>query len=366
MEIRFFKLYEKDILLKAIHNLWSKNHILSRDEKLLEYMFYNTPGHHLITNQEHFSFLGAWVNEKLVGLLGVMPFVFNYKGKKGLCCCLTNWIVAEEARTTGAGLALIDKVHSFNPDMILSLGVSEAGSKIYKLMRWNIQPEVGRWVGLVNKERTIQTLLDGEKRPLRYFNEIKEVEYQGNYIANYVENLTEEEWNLFYTEHLSKESIGISRDTQFIKWRYENHPSFDYKILVCKSNGLLKGLIIYRIEQLQNGEKIGRIVECIVSNQDSAIVLANMLVKNKELLFYDFYCFTSNTTWGLESVGFKKIYNSQTDLYTIPSRFQPIDLHNTSMIAAIYFSEKIKNSWNIALENQLYITKADSDQDRPN
>lgn len=365
VEIRFFKRTEKDLLMQSIHRIWANDHILSRDERLLNHMFYETPGHELMTDKEHFSFLGAWEGEQVIGLLGVMPFPFNFNGKKGLSCCLTNWIVASEARATGAGLALIDKVHSFKPDMILSLGVSDEGSKIYKLMRWDIQPYVPRWIGLVNKNRTMDVLLDGDDRPLRYFTEIKPIKYEGQYLVERRETIDKTSWDTF-DKACSKKYIGIHRNADFLTWRYEQHPSFDYQFLICKSGNDMKGLLVYRIEQLTSGEKIGRIVECITSDQDSAICLANALTDNQELLFYDFYCFSNATTWGLEAIGFKRIYASEQDPYTIPSRFQPVDLNNTTMLAACYFSDKIKAKWNSVILDSLYITKADSDQDRPN
>ncbi|WP_286925720.1 MULTISPECIES: GNAT family N-acetyltransferase [Lysinibacillus] len=366
MEIRFFKKTEKSLLMQSIHSIWANNHILSRDENLLNHMFYETPGHKLITDREHFSFLGAWDDNKVIGLLGVMPFPFNFNGRKSLGCCLTNWIVSPEARATGAGLALIDKVHSFKPDMILSLGVSNEGSKVYKLMRWDVQPDVPRWIGLINKNRTVSALLGGESQPLRYYDVIKPLKYEGTYTVEHNDKLNETDWDAFYSSNYSKKSVGINRNAEFFKWRYENHPSFDYKFVICKCESNIKGLMVYRIEKLKSGDKIGRIVECITSDQDSAISLANALTDNQDLLFYDFYCFSNSTTWGLEAIGFKKVYKSEQDLYTIPSRFQPVDLENTDMLAAVFFSDKIKNKWNSVVLDSLYITKADSDQDRPN
>ncbi|MFJ7825264.1 hypothetical protein [Psychrobacillus sp. NPDC096623] len=367
MDIRFFRLDEIEVLKSAIDVLWSKNHILSRDEELLKYMFHSNPNTNLIVKDGHFSFLGAWEGKEVIGLLGIMPFQFNQVGKKGLGCCLTNWIVAPEHRASGAGLALINFVQNLNPDMILSLGVSADGSKIYKLMRWNVQEDTPRWIGVLNKGKTAQIMLNGDTTSLRYWKEVEPYEVSTSYKCDILDDLNEASWNDFYWGSFAKKSIGIARNYLFLKWRYFEHPTFDYKVIACSENSIYKGLAVVRIEQIEGGYKLGRIVEFMATDQDSAVSLSNKIIQlDPKILFFDFYCFSSISSWGLESVGFKRILKSSNDKFVVPSRFQPIDLENTQMISAIYLSEKLRNKVNPMLDQLWYVTKSDSDQDRPN
>lgn len=367
MEIRFFKKTEKTLLKTAINTLWAANHILSRDEKLLDFMFSNYPNSNLITDEDELNFLGAWENGEVIGLLGVMPFTFNNKGKKGMACCLTNWIVNPEYRHQGAGLALINYVHNLKPDMILSLGVSLEGSKVYKLMRWDIVEDVPRWIGLGDKNSTVKLLLQHDEKPTRHWNEVQRVNTNSTYNISEITSLDDNQWNDFYWKVFAKGSVGIARDASFINWRYLQHPHFNYRVIVCKEGNQYKGIAVVRFEKILENQTIGRIVEFISSDQDSSVQLANAVISLEErVLFYDYYCFSNISSWGLEAVGFKRILKSEDDQYVLPSRFQPIDYKNTSMLSAVYLPDKFKDKWNPLTDQVWYITKGDSDQDRPN
>jgi GNAT superfamily N-acetyltransferase len=367
MEIRYFRRSETEQLKNAIHTVWSPNHILSRNDQLINYMFHENPAKNHWIESEHYSFLGVWVDSKIVGMLGVMPFEVNNKGLTRVGCSLTNWIVLPEYRSTGAGFALFHTVKEHNPEMILSLGINSTVGKLYRKMGWSILQDVPRWVGIVNKRKTIEKMLDGNELPLRYWNELKTIQSYNDYqISHHIE---EEPWDRFYKEFFAPKTIGFARNYQFIKWRYMNHPIFNYNIITCKDkNNNIKGMAIIRIESLLNDcEKIGRIVEFIAVDQDSSICLANAVAEmSQDLLFLDFYCFSSVSTWGLESIGFKRILESENDPVVVPTRFQPIDLTITNMMAAFSVQPDIKNKINLAEESCFYITKGDSDQDRPN
>ena len=71
------------------------------------------------------------------------------------------------------------------------------------------------------------------------------------------------------------------------------------------------------------------------------------------------------TAWGLEAVGFRRIPETINKVL-IPTRFQPVDLENFKIKAAIYVSEEAKKEINNLNDHQWYITKGDADQDRPN
>lgn len=366
MNITLFKKNEIVALQQAIHEVWGKCHVLSRDVALLEYMFAQTPKHDWIATSDEYSFLGVRDADKVVGLLGVMPFLYNQYGKKGIACCLTNWVVEEAYRHTGAGLKLIQYVLDLQPDMVLSLGVGQKATPIYKLMRWEMNLDVPRWVGVVHREMVKDVFLNGNSHSIRYYDSVRPVK-QCPIKAKLINSLDVEKWDDFYWTVFAKKTIGIARDAGFINWRYLKHPNFDYKLIAVENEHSYKGLAVIRIEKVAGKYKIGRIVEMMYDSQESAIALANAVIElDNEVLFFDFYCFSSVSTWGLETVGFKRVFKSEEDPFVLPTRFQPIDLETTNMVSAIYLSEHNKQQINCVLDQQWYITKGDSDQDRPN
>lgn len=368
MEIRFFKSSETIQLQQGIHKLWGNNHVFTKNKNLLNYMFFDNPNKQLITEQQNYSFLGAWQEGVLIGLLGILPFVFNNHGKKEMGCCLTNWIVSPEHRTSGAGLMMLDKAINTNPCLILSLGINENVAKLYKMMRWNVLEDCPRWIGVLNKENTITKVLGEAKSPLRFWNEVQPVQCSSTYMIEIGPHLDEELWNAFYWKSFAKNTLGFSRDFSFIQWRYINYPFFNYQLITCKDqNGNYKGLAVVRIEGILENEKIGRIVEFIAADQDSAVLLANSIIEiDRDILFFDFYCISSISAWGLEAVGFKRVFKNDIDPFVVPTRFQPLDLETTNIMASMYTTPKLKKNFNFIRDNMWYITKGDSDQDRPN
>lgn len=368
MEIRFFFKSEKELLRNAINDIWAENHILSRNEELLDYMFMYHLEDTIFASKEEINFLGAWIEDNLVGFIGVLPFSINIEGKLENGCALTNWIVLDKYRDSGAGLALMKKIQEFSPKLILSLGINDNVAKIYKAMKWSVLKETPRWIGLVRKKETINCMLEGKAEPLRYWEEINEVPLQTNLIVEQVTDLNSKLWDEFYWSNFARSTIGIARNSEFLKWRYLKYPFFKYNTFVTKDDkGNYTGILIFRIEEVLENKKIGRIVEFIACDQDSYITLANILVNyDRSILFYDFYCFSGVSSWGVEAVGFKKVLKSQMDTYVLPSRFQPLDLVVTDLMAAMYVDPKIMKKLNLINEHSWYVTKGDSDQDRPN
>ena len=53
------------------------------------------------------------------------------------------------------------------------------------------------------------------------------------------------------------QTIGAARDTDFLTWRYKNHPDFDYKFLIVPE-GKRTGLAVWRLETIRTETPHGR------------------------------------------------------------------------------------------------------------
>ncbi|WP_141506462.1 GNAT family N-acetyltransferase [Paenibacillus luteus] len=362
MQISFFKESNIDELKLAINDIWAKNHILSKEDRLIEHMFKKSPAHNKICGKNEVSFLGAWDNGKIIGLLGVLFLEVNVRGEKELGACLTNWIVIPEYRNTGAGMALLDKVIESNPSMILSLGINRSVAKLYQLMKWKVFQNVPRWIGLVDRNKTLE-MFNVNAEALKLFNEITSNNKEGNIrISN---KLDKDKWNDFYWNGIAKKTLGFARDFDFLNWRYLDHPYFNYEIIICESIiGQYLGLAVVRKEKIESSNlTVGRIVEFIAEDQVASILLANKIAEFcSDVLFIDFYCFSAETAKGLESIGFKKEMKQPV----LPTNFQPVDYKVNNMMASVYLKPSLLNNVDILCDQAWYVTKGDSDQDRPN
>lgn len=369
MEIRLFRQTETQVLMQALDRLWAKNHILSRDETLLQYMFSKHVVSKTVFGNENYGFLGAWLNGEVVGLFGLMAFELNVYGVSKFGFAPTNWIVAPEHRQSGAGIELMRAMLSYQPSVVLNLGINHNVARLYTGMGgYQVVQDVPRWIGVCDKERTIELLLEGDAQPLRYYDTIRRIETKSS--LRVIERLDHERWDTFYKRWALKH-VGFSRNSSFLSWRYEQHPTFRYRIFTVENQqGDYKGLLVIRIEPILDGQgTIGRVVECIAEDQDSAVQLANQLVtisEEHQLLFVDFYCFSSITSWGLEAVGCKRVFKNMSDKLVLPTRFKPLDLEITHMMAALYVSKELQGKIQSNNDQTWYITKGDADQDRPN
>ena len=361
MIVRCFKKNEESLLLEAIDRLWAKNHVYVRKPELLSYLVYNTPYTEEFAGVENTSFLGIWdENNQIVGLLGYIPQEFNNKGEITYAGTDTIWIA--DRKSKAPGLLLWDYVMKGNPIALLSIGINDNVKHLYKAIGWNIVEKLSRWCGIV-KKKEMQELFFKEKENeiLKLLPTLKEENISTMFICE--NKLDMKKWNKFYFEKFAPKSIGIIRDYKFLKWRYLEYPIFEYKVITLKndSNEYI-GLAIIRVEEISNSYKIGRILEFIVVEEIAAIALANEVIKfDREVIFWDFYCMSNIVSFGLEMVGFRRL---PEDEFVIPTRFQPLDLNHMSIKSAIYLDEKLEI--NPLLDNQIYITKGDADQDRPN
>lgn len=374
MEIRLFRKDETAIYMKAIDEIWKKGHILSRDKTLLDFMFYNNPMHEKYIGKENLGAIGIWEDGIIIGLGGLMLYEFNLNGKTELACNVTNIVVLEEYRKSMAGILLYEKTFDLYP-IFCSFGtsLSEFAMRISPpTIKKDIvmQPihKLIRMIGIFNKKKTAEVLLEDNGHSLRNYNMVQKVPQYGEKTVHRI--LEEEKWNTFYYTYIATKTISVSRNYEFLNWRYLKHPTFEYLVYTVQDHvGNYEGLFVARVERIVNDTaKIMRIVEFISKNQDASITLANKIVEigtEEDVLFADFYCTTDMFNFGLESVGFKKEYTSEDDKLVLPSRFNPIDLSVVNLNAQISFYGKKVRNLNL-LNNNIYFTKGDSDQDRPN
>ncbi|GGH64353.1 hypothetical protein GCM10008014_42650 [Paenibacillus silvae] len=374
MEIRLFRRDETDLYMDSIDKIWKKGHILSRDKALSDFMFYNNPQHEKYIGKDNYGAIGVWIDDKIVGLGGLMVFEFNLQGDAVAACNVTNSIVLEEYRSSMAGLLLYAKPLDIYPFFCsFGIGLSKfslhvSPASISKDAVTQPIHKLDRLIGIFDKKKTSEILLDKDENYLRNYGTVFKATQYGKKTVK--QELVKEKWDNFYYTYIAPKTISITRDFEFLNWRYLNHPSFVYLLYIVQDQvGNYEGLFVARVENIVNNTaKIIRIVEFIAKNQDASIALANKILEigfAEDILFADFYCTTDMFNFGLESVGFKKEFTSHDDKLVLPSRFQPVDLSVVNLNAVISFYGKKIKKLNL-LDNNIYFTKGDSDQDRPN
>ena len=116
-------------LKKFIHYEWRKDHILSKNNNVIEW-FYG--------NKKQINFVIAKYQKKIIGILGFIPnFQFDYKLKKDPIIWLALWKVKKDTSYNGVGLGLLNFLQKkFKGYAIACNGINNEVEKIYKLLNY--------------------------------------------------------------------------------------------------------------------------------------------------------------------------------------------------------------------------------------
>jgi hypothetical protein len=144
--------------------------------------------------------------------------------------------------------------------------------------------------------------------------------------------------------------VGACRDDAFVEWRYRRHPRFRYEVVQDAS-----GFAAYRIEQVAGSDaRIMRITDLLggASVAESVVEAA----ERERVVFADFYCTSPRFGRPLAAAGFGAAEG-------IPGRFQPLDFSDRPLVSNFWAEPRLGVDF---AAGALYVTRADSDLDRPN
>jgi len=343
--IRYATIHDKDLIKNFLHNYWANGHILSKSNELFDFFYAD------FLKEKINMFLG-FSDHELTGLQGFIPsdHFFDLSGKKinnhfTSIIWLSLWHVNKNA-PNGQGIRLIREIEkNFPSSIIVATGYRDSVEVIYK--------SLGFETGILGHYVVINPEI--EKAKLKSFNlpdstsinranlksiKIRKVSDQVE-ITNIIEKLFLE--NLEMT-HFKTPFYYLSRFINFKFYKYEF-----YVILGRDQN--TEGFMICRISNSPLG-KVLRIVEIITRtiliNLYEEIV--DILVKNS-FIYADYYDNLENKEFST-AFGFLRLNEKNS----IPNLFEPFSIKRK------IFRVAIKGKGH---DTNLYITRADGDQDRP-
>ena len=370
MEVRFFKKSERQLLLDSIDRLWRHNYIYVRNPAVLEHLVLNTPYRAEFAGEDNYSYVGMWDDDgKVVGISGVMPQRFNVFGKEYLSTTGTVWCVDKTAKKKGKPINGLLMNAAYSDKVVwasCSLWLSDIAYRINEALGNYMIRSLPRWVAINRKDEVMKNLLPEGTNPM-VLPDVRPIDYDGEFKASFDE-LDQGKWDDWYFRVFAPATIGTQRDYRFLKWRYMESPVLKYKFMTVQNEaGEYEGLAVFRRESiLEDRFALGRIVEFMCLRAEPSIALANAMLKAMpDVLFWDFYCLSDITAFGLESVGFRRV-PTWMDQAVIPTRFQPVDYERMKVNGAIYLDERLRLEIDRMTEIPWYITKGDADIDRAN
>ena len=320
-----------------MHEHWRPGHVLARDAELLRWQ------HPRPERPDTLSVLAAEEEGRLVAMLGFVPFAACVRDKRARGGWMTNWLVVPEARGRRLGLALVEHVLGSEYELVGALAANAATRHVLGSFGF-AEVELLRWVRVLDLA-ALRDLLAGREVP----EEAWAAWAEGAASPSPARSVALSPCNRL----LQGEFVGACRDETFLRWRYDEHPRFRYEVL---RDG---GFAAYRIETVAGLEaKVMRVVD-FLGGADLAAKLVEA-ASDAGVVFADFACSSARFGAPLEAAGFAREDRLPAAL---PGRFQPLDFSDRPLVSCFWAAPRLGGG---LFGDDLYVTCADSDLDRPN
>jgi len=338
--------------------------VLAHDADLLRWQ-HARPG-----NEERLSVVAAEREGKLLAIAGIVAFDACVDGARYRGGWITNWVVVPELQGAGLGRALVAHAQR-ELDLAGALAENEAAAHVLGRLGF-AELRMARWVRVFSEAALEQLLADS---PVPYppaawaawrAQEASGVVPEGTGVRPWTDG---ERWDAVWRERLTPHLVGGSRDAAHIRRRFLEHPRFHYDLLTVETpGGEPGGFAAYRIEAVRGADAlIMRIVDLIgVEAEHVTALLAGLVnvARSEGVVFADFACTSPRVGGPLAAAGFA---NEDTLPAALPGRFQPLDFTDRPLVCSFWASPRIApDSRDFFRARDLYVTRSDSDLDRPN
>jgi hypothetical protein len=331
-KLRFAKYSDKKKIMSFIGNYWSKNHLLSNDEKFFDFQYR--------LNKNLQFILAIDVNSRIVGLLGYMQYGQH---KKNQDIALALWKVIPNLADPLLGIKLIVYLReNLKHKSVFCVGINKKTTGVYKFMGF----QTGRLLHYAAFNKDCKKFYIGVP-PLRKkifaFSNIWLFK-KSNQIDKSLDKL------MIFTSY--KEKIPFKSKNYIIK-RYLNHPYFIYNFHEVYRDNSFLGIVISREVKHLKGKAL-RIIDLLADDKYiSKIINEFAIILTQSLRKYEYIdVYGSNLDMKILKMGNYELISDSPKII-VPDYFSPFEKRN---IDIFFFSTNDK---------PVCLFKGDSDQDNP-
>lgn len=375
IEFRFATEADYERISSFLSAYWAENHVYTRNRALFDWTF----GRKSHWHREGYSFALAEDGGEVVGTLGGIPYTFNNRGRTSDGVWIANYALRPDYRKGATAFKLLDMFRGDPYDLTVACGLNPDTTVIYRVLRGRVLPPMPRHLAtMAGREGRMAELLGVAHRGweadrIARLSEAFVLGHRREPVSGWGEDVPaswdKENWAL-----IANETIGAVRDAEYLKWRYAEHPTFDYRVLAL-DEGDRTGLIVWRLEtihvedsgKLRPFDQFIRIVEFLPSSRENATGLLRALTslaEDLDVIGMDYFGYDATSRRYLSEFGLRAV-DTEPDGRLIPTRFQPLDGKTTEVYNAMFASADTPDC---SVDDKCcwYWTKSDSDQDRPN
>lgn len=325
---------------------WNRKIALA-NENFYKWQFIDTPDN--LTDNCCIAVIG----EEIIAVMGLneRPFQFNGKALHG--AELTTWIVSPNHQGLGLGPKMLDYLQS-KYSVLFGMGITTQALHVYLTKGFKYLKSIPRFVKVLNN-----AVVEEHGVSTRLSNKLVELTSPS---VNYKEITPTSDQLDNITQTFSANTKMFKRSSDWLAWRYDNHPSFDYKKTIIENDEGQQCVVVYRIDHL---DKL-TMMHCLDLYGDqnafsSAICYLEDEAKKHNADVLDFY-----TTHSLLGAYFKSrnwFSVLDCDYFDFPHLFHPIEMRKPSTTSLIMWHKEQDPTFYDT--GSLYLTKQDCDFDRP-
>lgn len=324
--IKFLSQNEIVNLQKFINDNYSKNHILSKNKKLIEFYYNNQ-------KRSKLNFLGYFIDNKLKAVLGYISYC--------------NW---DPVIKNYIYIAFLSKSKNYKKDVLFHF---------INFIYQNLKPNFLGCVG-INKDllKILKKISFCSKLSHYYIanNNIKK-KVSDNLIS--YKNKRKNPLKMKITQKLNElpeSDLYPKKTLKYFNQKYSLNPYYNYFFLNFSNKNKLEFFFVVRkIRIYKLKTNIFRIIDFYgkINKKTNILENINSFLQKNNAEYIDFLNYGLNEK-KIISIGFKKKSRKQI----LPNRFEPFIFKNETVNLSIIFNKKKLN--------KITVCKGDGDQDRPN
>ena len=298
-------------------------------------------------------------NREILGVMGVnnRTFIINGESKSG--AEMTTWIISKALQGSGIGTKIISHIQS-DYEVVSGFGISDVALRVYMRQNFRFIRQIPRFVKVIN------------------FEPLKKYAKYNSLAQDLIDRWATINTSRFTVCDLNEVSLGsandylirnfnhFSRDYAHLQWRYENHPYFHHKQFMISSvpQNVHAPVFVCLREELSVADfKILHVLDCFGTDENMSATIAFIEAYASENNFdvIDFYCTAASINCHFINSGW---FSTSDDIcFQFPNLFHPIEMRDPPTANVVYWSKS--DFAKLADLSNLYITKQDSDLDRP-
>lgn len=329
-------------IMNFIQRYWGAKHILATNVDVFLFQYLNQK------NKQQVNFVVAKDSAGVIkAILGFIPSQLQSSNSDVFAAL---WKVADDVKSPMLGLKLLNYLRKKTDyGLFTTLGLNETSSSIYRLMKYEV--DYMQHFVLLNPsmiDYQIAHVSEANRDALQTRSATLQTTLNHSLTVKVVTDLT------VVDDFVFPDGMSPKKDLDYLRFRYFNHPVYNYKILAIMNNQHVVAFWVAR-EQVLNDRQCLRLVDYYgldAAIADCALSL-NEFVVNSDYEYLDFICMGMDSD-SLVKAGFTAV-NQESDDLIIPDYFSPYLQKNIKMLYSVDRN----------IDTPIRLFKGDGDQDRP-